>query len=79
MVENYNTVNKFNLEVNANLNKYENMWCSNFPDYKPFISYGHGGSENEELDSSLNSLNVQDDKQIADQYPFTTYIFLIIK
>lgn len=69
MVENYNSVDKFKSEIVANLNKYENMWSSSCPDYKPFISYDRGGLANEELDSSLN---VESNKQIADQYPFTS-------
>lgn len=75
MVEDYNTVAKFKSDIVAKLNEYENVWSSNF-DYKPFISYDHGDSQgdlvNEELDS-LNNLNVQDEIQIADQYPFTLH------
>lgn len=69
MVEDYNSVDKFKTEVIANLDKYENMWSSN-SDYKPFISHGHGDTANEGLDS-LNILNIQDDKLLTDQYPFT--------
>jgi hypothetical protein len=78
MVEDYNSVAKFKSEVVANLNEYENMWSSNYPDYKPFISYSHSDSVNEELDS-LNELNIHDDRQIADQYPFTLLISPIVK
>lgn len=70
MVEDYNSVAKFKSEVVANLNDYENLWSSNYPDYKPFISYSDSDSVNEEL-NSLNELHIHDDRQIADQYPFT--------
>lgn len=77
MIEDYNTVEKFKSDVVTNLNEYENMWSSHYPNYKPFISYGHAESRNEELDS-LNDLNIQDDRfinsQIADQYPFNLLI-----
>ncbi|KAL5244315.1 hypothetical protein ACI65C_011725 [Semiaphis heraclei] len=66
MVEDYNSVAKFKSEVVANLNDYENMWSSNYPDYKPFISYSDSDSLNEEL-NSLNELHIHDDRQIADQ------------
>lgn len=42
------------------------MWSSRFPDYKPFKSYGHSSTTNNEF----NDLSIQDDRQIADQYPF---------
>lgn len=74
MLEDYNIVDKFKSDVVANLNEYENMWSSRYPNYKAFISYGQAESTNEELDS-LNDLNIQDDRfvnsQIADQYPFS--------
>lgn len=74
MVEDYNTVDKFKSDVVANLNEYENMWSSHYPNYKAFISNGQAESTNEKLDS-LNDLNIQDDRfvssQIADQYPFS--------
>nr|BAH72083.1 ACYPI22671 [Acyrthosiphon pisum] len=66
MVEDYNSVAKFKSEVVANLNDYENMWSSNYPDYKPFISYSDYDSVNEEL-NSLNDVHIHDDRQIADQ------------
>jgi len=78
MVEDYNSVAKFKSEVVANLNDYENMWSSNYPDYKPFISYNQSDLVHEELDS-LNELNIHDDRQIADQYPFTLLISTIVK
>jgi len=72
MVEDYNSVAKFKSDVVTHLNEIENMWCTHFPDYKPFISPCN--SEHEES-NSLNELNIQDDRfvnsQIADQYPFT--------
>lgn len=75
MVEDFNTVDQFKSEVVASLNKYENIWSSTNVNYKPFISYGHGGSTNEELNSSFNGLDIQDDRQIADQYPFYSIYF----
>lgn len=78
MVEDYNSVAKFKSEVVANLNDYENMWSSNYPDYKPFISYNDSDSVNEEL-NPLNELHIHDDRQIADQYPFTIFISSVVK
>lgn len=73
MVEDYNSIAKFKTDIVSHLNDIENMWCSHYPDYKPFISHGHGTSEHEESDS-LNNLSIQDDRfvnnQISDQYPF---------
>lgn len=69
MAEDYNSVDKFKSEVVAHLNEYENLWSSLHPDYKPFTSFGHPYSTNEKLDS-LDDLNIQDERQIADQYPF---------
>lgn len=69
MVEDYNSVEKFKSEVVAHLNEYENTWSSLHSDYKPFTSFGHPYSTNEKLDS-LDDLNIQNEKQIADQYPF---------
>lgn len=76
MIEDYNSVDKFKSDVVAHLNEYENMWCSHHPNYKPFISHGHNDSTNEELDS-LNELNIQEDPQIADQYPLNQSIKII--
>lgn len=69
MVEDYNTVAKFKSDIIANLNEYENMWSSHYPDYKPFISCGRSDSADENLEDFLD-LNVQDNRKIADQYPF---------
>lgn len=79
MVEDYNSVAKFKSEVVAHLDEYENMWSSKYPDYKPYISYVHSDSVNEKLES-LDELNIHDDRQIADQYPFALHILsLFIK
>lgn len=70
MVKDYNSVTKFKSEVVTFLNEYENMWSSHCSNYKPYISSGHGDFSNEESEP-YNNLNIQDDRQIADQYPFT--------
>lgn len=77
MVEDYNNVDKFKSEIVDTLNKYENIWASNCPDYKPFISYPHGSSVNDELDSSLNNLIIEDKRQIEDQYPFLLVVLVV--
>lgn len=70
MVEDYNSVAKFKTEIVANLNEYENAWSSHYSNYKPFVSYNRSDLADEELADFLD-LNVRDDRQIADQYPFT--------
>jgi len=62
MVDDYNSVDKFKSDIVANLNEYEKMWSSQYSDYKPFISYSHDATGNDELDSSFNDLNIQDDR-----------------
>lgn len=73
MVEDYNSVDKFKSEVVDILNEYENTWSSLHSNYKPFTSFGHPYSTNENLDS-LDDLHIQEERQIADQYPFSLLI-----
>lgn len=69
LLEDFNTVDRFKSEVEVYLNDCENTWSSRFSDYKPFISYDCSSTANKGLDE-FSDLSVQDDRQIADQYPF---------
>lgn len=72
LLEDFNTADEFKSEVVTYLNECENTWSSNFSDYKPFISYDNYSTTNKGLDE-FNGLNVQDDRKIEDQYPFTLH------
>lgn len=71
IMEDYNTVDKFKSDIVTKLNELENVWSSNF-DYKPFISSDNGHSNL--VNDGLDSLNIQDDRQIVDQYPFILFV-----
>lgn len=73
MVEDFNIVDKFKTEIVDNLNEIENMWTSRNPDYKPFKLPTTEDSPIKEL-NSIKDLNIQEEKQIGDQYPFI-YLF----
>lgn len=73
MVDDFNIVDNFKSEIVDNLNEIENMWAFRNPDYKPFKLLDHDNSPNEELNSNKD-FNIQEGKQIEDQYPFIIYL-----